>query len=112
MVGAKLTLVQAVPTRIRRTDTGVTIEWSEGGRSDFTFAELRRQCPCVECRQTPPKVVEAGDPFRMYDDVPIGLTGISLVGHYAVQFDWNDGHRHGIYAFEYLRNLGSAATGD
>jgi DUF971 family protein len=27
------------------------------------------------------------------------------VGHYAVQFDFNDGHSTGIFSFEYLRQI-------
>lgn len=94
-----------LPRKIRRTDSGVEIEWSDEHRSRYSFAELRRNCPCAECRRNPPKVVEANDPLRLWDDLPIGLDDMELVGHYAVQFNWNDGHRHGIYAFSYLREL-------
>lgn len=98
-------MVSPIPRRIRRTPTAVVVEWSDSHLSEYPFGYLRRNCPCAGCRQSPPRVVEADDPLRLLEDVPIGLEGISLVGHYAVQFDWNDGHRHGIYSFHYLRSL-------
>jgi len=26
------------------------------------------------------------------------------VGNYAIRFDWNDGHKHGIFSWKYLRD--------
>jgi DUF971 family protein len=33
------------------------------------------------------------------------LRSIKPVGSYALQFIWGDGHRTGIYTFEYLRQM-------
>ncbi|HEY5078261.1 MAG TPA: gamma-butyrobetaine hydroxylase-like domain-containing protein [Opitutaceae bacterium] len=30
------------------------------------------------------------------------------VGNYAIRFDFSDGHRTGLYTYDYLRKLGSA----
>lgn len=30
-----------------------------------------------------------------------------LVGAYAIQFDWSDGHNTGIFDFRFLRSLGT-----
>jgi DUF971 family protein len=27
------------------------------------------------------------------------------VGRYALRFTWNDGHQHGIYSWQYLREI-------
>jgi DUF971 family protein len=29
---------------------------------------------------------------------------VKPVGKYAISFAWNDGHQHGIYSWEYLRD--------
>jgi DUF971 family protein len=34
------------------------------------------------------------------------LKEIEQVGNYAIGLAWADGHRGGIYSFEYLRELG------
>ena len=39
--------------------------------------------------------------------IPAGLERVRVapVGNYALQFEWSDGHKTGIYAFDYLRAL-------
>ncbi len=37
----------------------------------------------------------------------VGITGIEMVGHYAVQPSFSDGHDSGIFAWPYLYKLGS-----
>jgi DUF971 family protein len=34
------------------------------------------------------------------------ISDLSLVGRYAINFRWSDGHETGIYSFRYLRELG------
>jgi DUF971 family protein len=33
------------------------------------------------------------------------LTGFNLIGGYAVQLQWRDGHNTGLYSYQYLRRL-------
>jgi len=35
----------------------------------------------------------------------VSILGWQVVGNYALRFDFSDGHRTGIYSFEYLRQL-------
>jgi DUF971 family protein len=41
----------------------------------------------------------------MYD-----LTNIQVVGNYAVQADWKDGHNTGIYSWDILRGIAEKFT--
>jgi DUF971 family protein len=34
-----------------------------------------------------------------------GLVDLKIVGNYALQLTWADGHNSGIYSWEYLREL-------
>jgi DUF971 family protein len=36
---------------------------------------------------------------------PLKPERAELVGRYAVQIHWNDGHSTGIYSFDYLRQI-------
>ena len=36
------------------------------------------------------------------------IDDLSLVGRYAINFRWSDGHDTGIYSFRYLRELSEA----
>ncbi len=63
---------------------------------------MRGVCPCASCvdeisgeRRYGPSQVAAG----------ISMVKTSLVGSYAVQIDWSDGHSTGIYSFGYLREI-------
>lgn len=33
------------------------------------------------------------------------LVSMDLVGNYALQMTWKDGHKYGIYSWEFLRGL-------
>jgi DUF971 family protein len=37
----------------------------------------------------------------------VGITGIEMVGHYAVQPNFSDGHNTGLFAWHYLYKLGA-----
>jgi len=58
-----------------------------------------------------PMCVMQGRDDRRSNHLPIHIPDalefrkIELVGQYALQFEWSDGHRTGIYSFEYLREL-------
>jgi DUF971 family protein len=80
----------------------VDIGWADGHRTTYTAHALRWMCPCAFCRG------EAGMPGWL-DSAPTltetqtRITGLALVGRYAVQPTWADGHATGFYAFTLLR---------
>ncbi len=80
----------------------VTIDWTDGHRSQFQAVSLRWLCPCAFCRG------EAGRPGWL-DSMPTltpeqtQLVGMRLVGQYALAPTWADGHDTGYYTFEALR---------
>ena len=39
------------------------------------------------------------------------MKDLSLVGRYALNFRWSDGHETGIYSFRYLRELCEQSEG-
>ena len=91
-----------IPHAIRRLDDGLTIEieWDEGGHvGDYPARALRLACRCASCQEEmtglpilPPASVS--EDIRALD--------LKLVGAYAVQVTWSDGHSTGIYPWEYL----------
>ena len=89
---------------------GLEIDWADGHKSAWGFAWLREACPCATCveqrslegrrpGQPKPKPAEL---LPMFSPAlkPLSAKG---VGRYAIEFAWNDGHRSGIYSWEYLR---------
>ena len=43
--------------------------------------------------------------FEKGDHAPVSLRNTELVGRYALNFVWSDGHQTGIFSFDYLRKL-------
>jgi len=84
---------------------GIEIQWNDGHQASYPHALLRTQCPCAACRDHPPEVKTEPDPLPIYGKGPIKATSAEQIGHYAIQFHWNDGHSSGIYPFAYLREI-------
>lgn len=86
----------------------VQINWKDGHSSVYDLTFLRRACPCVHCQPWKEGVGEVGDsPESVLNAVGelAGVSDVSMVGGYAIQFSWKDGHYFGIYDFGYLRAL-------
>ena len=96
--------------RVHKTEgTGMEIEWKDGHRSAWTFRWLRDGCPCATCHEEREKEHRApGTPkppailLPMYQ-APPRPDSVEPAGRYAVIFHWNDGHKSGIYSWDFLR---------
>ena len=92
------------PTAMKKTGKQeLTVTWDNGHVSVYSFILLRDSCPCAGC---------SGETVLLHEYVPpppdhsakgrYELAGIQLVGSYACQLQWNDGHATGIYTWEHL----------
>lgn len=91
------------PTEILQdSNTRLRITWADGRVCDYESARLRRACPCAQCvnEWTGQRTLK---PEAVADEVEIGE--VEIVGRYALNFRWSDGHETGIYSFQYLRDL-------
>ncbi|MBI4445006.1 MAG: DUF971 domain-containing protein [Acidobacteria bacterium] len=92
-----------VPVEIGRANVkDIRIKWNDEHESIFPARFLRLACPCAMCVQewTGEKLLNEGE-------VPENIAPISLnlVGRYALQVLWSDGHSSGIYTFPFLRRI-------
>src|SRR5437016_6212240 len=69
---------------------------------------LRRACPCAACGGEPDVLGHIARPSVTYTDESFRLASFDLIGGYALQPRWADGHSTGIYSFTYLRRLTEA----
>jgi len=110
-----LSVQQYQPKTLKRLgDTGFLVEWKDGHRSEYPFPYLRRMCPCAECSAIRHKGLDVHSLFAPDGDGDYSLIQVSddvlpldiqLVGRYAVQFQWSDGHSTGIYSFQTLKEM-------
>jgi len=90
----------------------LAIKWEDGTESFIGFETLRRACPCAGCKGEPdvmghlhkgPEIPLTAPSFELRSLVPIGT--------YAIQPVWADGHASGIYSFDFLSAVATAAAG-
>jgi DUF971 family protein len=87
---------------VEETDQRLFIKWSDASENTFDAAFLRKSCPCAGCinEWTGEKILKPG---QVSED--LSFLKMSLVGRYALNFRFSDGHETGIYSFQYLRDL-------
>lgn len=83
--------------------TELAIIWSDKSESYFPLPSLRKHCPCAACGGEPDLMGNVIKPHVSYNDQSFHIRSINLVGGYAVQIVWEDGHDTGLYSFQYLK---------
>ncbi len=95
------------PKQIKIVDKDkILLTWNDGNSTIISLKYLRDECPCAGCKGEtilfktfrPPKPAILTP--EMYK-----VKSIDVVGDYAIQIGWQDGHNTGIYSWEYLRTL-------
>lgn len=93
------------PTNIQQIGHELAIAWNDGTESFLKLELLRRACPCAACGGEPDVLGRISRPNVTYKNQSFQLVGFDLVGGYALQPRWGDGHSTGIYSFTYLCRL-------
>lgn len=94
-----------VPTQLQLIGQEVAIVWDDGAESYFQPEKLRAASPSAS-NQGEHDILGnkyGGDGPKKFPGVLV--TGWEHVGNYAVRFEFSDGHRTGLYSFDYLRKL-------
>jgi DUF971 family protein len=103
-----------------KKDQGLTVHWSDGKASTFTLTQLRTMCPCALCKtvrtgSNPHDIVQQPKKATSLSILPgnfaepLKVLSAELVGNYAIQLEWSDGHGSGIYSWNYLREISDSA---
>ena len=95
------------------TGAGVDITWADGHASHYDFAYLREECPCATCndaREKKHSLGELSSPLQPSAVLPMykpkaRAQAANVVGSYAIQISFTDGHSTGIYSYDHLRNI-------
>ncbi len=98
-----------IDLRLKLKEQELHITWADGRRSVYSLAYLRGKCPCAACRTE--REERRGAALPILSTKPVeDLRAVDgwLVGNYALQLAWSDGHNTGIFDFSYLRMLDEA----
>ncbi|HNO77368.1 MAG TPA: DUF971 domain-containing protein [Phycisphaerae bacterium] len=102
----------ATDLKLNRSEGTLTIAWKDGHVTVLNAATLRKACPCATCNENRRK--ETSQLFNILSSDPgtgpPQLTGAALVGNYAIQLMWADGHNSGIFDFKLLRSMDKGRT--
>ena len=91
------------PTEIKLHQVSRVLEiaFADGARFSLPCEFLRVYSPSAEVRGHGP-----GQEVLQTGKRQVGISAIDPVGSYAIQPTFTDGHATGIYAWDYLRELG------
>jgi DUF971 family protein len=101
--------VKPVGISADRQASTMTIRWSDGHVSEYSFTLIRMACPCAQCQGGHEQMRSEPDPLVFSlpeEDTPATrIRNIESVGTYALTIEWEDGHHYGIYNWNFLRKL-------
>lgn len=103
------------PVALAKLDQGraISIQWSDGLTHALAAKRLRQSCPCATCREKRQAPVPADPPGKRSLTIlspaelqPLTVDKMAPAGAYAYNIAFSDGHRSGLFTFEFLRALG------
>ena len=101
--------MQILPEDIQLAGNDLAIRWNDGREDYLPLEPLRRACPCAGCNGEPDALGHVDKPHVSYDPArSFQLRSYGIVGGYALQPTWGDGHSTGLYSFDLLRRLGQS----
>jgi DUF971 family protein len=94
-----------LPVNVQLIGEEVAIVWDDGVESYFGFEQLRAASPSAETQGERDILGTqyGGSGPRKFPGVRV--LGWDQIGNYALRFTFSDGHRTGLYSFDYLRQL-------
>lgn len=94
------------PLAVEKIGSELAIAWSDGVESFLGLEAMRRRCPCASCAGEPDVAGRVIVPRVTYGPGSFELLGWQMVGGYAIQPRWGDGHSSGLFTFPLLREIG------
>ena len=96
------------PSNIQVIGDEVAIAWADGAESYLRQDLLRRASPSAETQGERDVFGTQYGGGGGSDHKGVRVLGWEQVGNYAIRFDFSDGHRTGLYTYDYLRKLSAA----
>ncbi|MCF7674287.1 MAG: DUF971 domain-containing protein [Akkermansiaceae bacterium] len=85
----------------------LALAFADGRELYLPLPMLRRACPCAACQGEPDALGRVVRPLVEHGPQAFEVVKFEVVGGYALQLHWADGHAYGIYTYPYLLKLDS-----
>lgn len=96
------------PVNIQLIGQEIAIAWDDGTETYYSFEKLRAASPSAETQGERDIFGTRYGGGGGRDFTGVQVTGWEQIGNYAVRFDFSDGHRTGLYAYDYLKKLAAS----
>ncbi len=97
------------PARLELIGNEVAIIWSDGHEQFIAMEKLRAASPSAENTGERDLLGRQIGGTNQKHFPGVTVRDWRIIGGYAIQFDFSDGHNTGLYTFEYLRALDAPA---
>ena len=94
------------PVDLQAIGDELAIKWDDGSEDYVRLETLRRSCPCAGCQGERDVMGNLyRGPSHPLTAASFRLDRLVMVGGYAVQPWWGDGHNTGLLTFDYLKQV-------
>ncbi len=97
-----------IPLKIQKhSEKEMLFVWDNHEQTKVSYFNLRFHCNCAECVDEWTRKKRITIESISKDVKPVH---VEVVGRYAIQIQWTDGHKTGIYPFDFLYKLTKDVT--
>jgi DUF971 family protein len=93
------------PINIAAIGDEIALAWEDGTESYIRMERLRAASPSAENTGEQDLLGKTYGGTHQKEFPGVTVKGWRMIGGYAVQFDFSDGHCTGIYPYDFLRSL-------
>jgi len=105
-----LNAMRISPANIQVIGDQLAVKWNDGSETFLPLEYLRKACPCAGCGGEPDVLGRVVRPKVTHTPASYRLKSYQIIGSYAWQPVWEDGHSTGLYSFTFLKQLEAGAV--
>ena len=84
----------------------LAILWEDKTETIIKYTTLRRLCPCAFCSGEKDVLGNQYGGVDIKKNKEVVIVKFEKIGFYGLQFFFSDGHKDGIYTFDFLKKIG------
>ncbi|MBI44871.1 MAG: hypothetical protein CMG66_01750 [Candidatus Marinimicrobia bacterium] len=81
----------------------LAILWEDNQETIISYSLLRQLCPCAFCSGETDALGKKYGGQTIPESEDVFVVRFKQIGYYGLQFFFSDGHKDGIYTFDFLK---------